>query len=265
MIFIRVKKLLDGLLQRFGYSVRSLPWLDETQKLAHKGKLLSLIEVTELGKTLSLKEAVELVGKSKSQLGQDILALSRKGLSTPGYFVEFGATNGIDLSNTWILEKHFGWSGILCEPSKEWQKSLLDNRSCSIDLRCVYPGESSLISFDQTTLGELSTISSFKNSDGNSVSRRVGARYEVQTASLLNLLRTHGAPTFIDFMSVDTEGSEFEILKDFSFEEYSFGLICVEHNYTKNREKLFELLTSKGYKRVHEKLSGFDDWYVGAQ
>jgi FkbM family methyltransferase len=264
VILIRVKKLLDGMLQRLGYSFRSLSWLDQTQELVHKGTLLSLIEVTELGKTISLKESVELVGKSRSQLGQDILALSRKGLSTPGYFVEFGATNGVDLSNTWILEKHFGWSGILCEPSKDWQKSLLENRSCSIDLRCVYPGESRLISFDQTTLGELSTISSFKNLEGDAISRRVGARYEVQTVSLFDLLGTHGAPKFIDFLSVDTEGSEFEILKDFDFEEYSFGLICVEHNYTKNREKLFELLTSKGYIRIHEEFSAFDDWYTGA-
>lgn len=263
MILIRLKKLLDGLLQRLGYSFRSLSWLDDTQELAHKGKLLSLIEVTKLGEAISLKEAVELVGKSKSQLGQDILALSRKGLSESGYFVEFGATNGVDLSNTWILEKHFGWSGVLCEPSREWQKNLLENRSCSIDLRCVYPGESRFVSFVQTTLGELSTISSFKNSDGNSISRRVGARYEVETVSLLELLRTHGAPKFIDFLSVDTEGSELDILEDFSFEEYSFGLICVEHNFTKNREKLFELLTSKGYKRIHEGLSSFDDWYVG--
>jgi len=263
VFLIRVKKILDGLLQRFGYSFRSLSWLEKTEKLARKGTLLSLIEATGLGETISLREAADLVGTSKSQIGQDILALSLKGLNSSGYFVEFGATNGVDLSNTWILEKNFGWSGILCEPSLEWQNDLVENRSCSIDFRCVYPGESRLVSFDQATIGELSTISSFKNSDANSVLRKVGKQYEVQTVSLLELLRTHNAPKFIDFMSVDTEGSEFEILKDFSFDEYSFGLICVEHNYTRNRERIFELLTSKGYERVFEEFSAFDDWYVG--
>lgn len=54
-----------------------------------------------------------------------------------GFFVEFGATNGIDLSNTYLLETEFGWNGILAEPDKYWHTSLIANRTAIIDIRCV--------------------------------------------------------------------------------------------------------------------------------
>ena len=63
-------------------------------------------------------------------------------------------------------------------------------------------------------------------------------------------------------MSIDTEGSEYDILKDFNFEKYTFKIITVEHNFTKNREKIKNLLESKGYVRVYEKFSKWDDWYI---
>jgi hypothetical protein len=78
------------------------------------------------------------------------------------------------------------------------------------------------------------------------------------------LLRQHQAPEFVDFLSIDTEGSEYEILKDFDFSSYSFGLIAVEHNYTKNQALIQKLLTSNGYQQIFPELSGFDDWFIKA-
>ena len=65
----------------------------------------------------------------------------------------------------------------------------------------------------------------------------------------------------IDFLSIDTEGSEYEILQKFNFYKYQIKIICCEHNYTVNRNKIFKLLNSKGYKREYENLSQYDDWY----
>jgi hypothetical protein len=63
-------------------------------------------------------------------------------------------------------------------------------------------------------------------------------------------------------MSVDTEGSEFEILEAFDFSQYTFGSIVVEHNFTSTRQKVCDLLASKGYRQVYRDLSDFDDWFV---
>jgi hypothetical protein len=95
--------------------------------------------------------------------------------------------------------------------------------------------------------------------------RKKAASYEVETVTLEDLLSTHKAPSYIEFLSIDTEGSEYEILSAFDFARYSFGLICVEHNFTNNREKIRELLTANGYSQVLHEYSAFDDWYVGAK
>jgi hypothetical protein len=84
----------------------------------------------------------------------------------------------------------------------------------------------------------------------------------VETVSLEDLLLDYKAPKHIDFLSIDTEGSEFEILNAFDFRKYSFGVICVEHNFTINRDKIRALLEGNGYKQVHVELSEFDDWFV---
>jgi len=85
--------------------------------------------------------------------------------------------------------------------------------------------------------------------------------FEVQTISLNDLCKKYNAPAQIDYLSIDTEGSELEILSHHNFNAYTFKVITVEHNYSKNREKIFELLTSKGYLRKYEQLSQTDDWY----
>ncbi len=204
----------------------------------------------------------KVLRNSKSQLGQDILGLSAKGLDKPGFFVEFGASDGFALSNTHLLEKQFGWSGILCEPSKSWHQALLKNRSCVIDTRCVYTSTGKKIGFSENYLGELSSITKFAEPNSSGLLKRTTTSYDVETISLIDLLDYHKAPKHIDFLSVDTEGSELEILEAFDFSKYSFGVICVEHNFADTKGKINKLLLANGYKQVHEDLSDFDDWYV---
>lgn len=64
-------------------------------------------------------------------------------------------------------------------------------------------------------------------------------------------------------MSVDTEGSELEILRGFDFGKYDIRIITVEHNGVEpDRSQIFELLSGLGYERRLTALSNFDDWYV---
>lgn len=199
---------------------------------------------------------------SKSQLQQDLFVLLCFNFKSDGFYVEFGATDGLGLSNTYILEKNFGWKGILAEPARSWHSSLRKNRSAEIETRCIWRESGKVLQFNETVVGELSTLDSFSNQDMHAHSRENGIKYEVETISLLDLLAEYKAPRFIDYLSIDTEGSEFEILDNFDFTAYTFGFISCEHNFTENRGKVFNLLSRQGYVRIFEEYSQFDDWYL---
>tara|TARA_B100001057_G_C22776464_1_gene921791 strand:+ start:791 stop:1573 length:783 start_codon:yes stop_codon:yes gene_type:complete len=208
----------------------------------------------------------ESLRDAESQLGQDLFVLSETGFKKNGFFVEFGATNGVDLSNTCLMEKKFEWTGILAEPAKIWESELKLNRSALIELDCVWKTTGDTLLFNEVNddlhNGELSTIDSFSNSDKHSKARKLSNKYEVKTISLSDMLKKHNAPKVIDYLSIDTEGSEFEILSNFDFKEYDIKTITCEHNYTPMREKIFDLLSANGYVRKYTEFSLFDDWYV---
>lgn len=247
-----LKNLVSSILFAFGYSINS----------KSKKKLLGDLVKLPPGVGLSAIAARKAFKSSKSQLGQDLFAVIASGASKPGFFVEFGSADGITLSNSILLEKELGWSGILCEPGRSWHQDLKRNRSCILDTRCVYSKTGEQIGFSENYIGELSGITEFAGEGHHGILDRTVTSYQVETISLLDLLRHHNAPKHIEFLSVDTEGSEFEILHAFDFSKYSFGAICVEHNYLENRPKVKHLLEANGYRQVYPELSDFDDWYV---
>jgi FkbM family methyltransferase len=208
---------------------------------------------------------LRLLPQSKAQFRQDLFVLAELGLQRDGFFVEFGATDGLNLSNTWLLEKQFGWRGILGEPARCWHAALAAHRGCAIDRRCVWKASGESIAFNETAIPELSTIDKFSSSDLHKEARKAGTRYDVATVSLMDLLAEHGAPARIDYLSIDTEGSEFDILQSFDFGRYDVGVITCEHNFTPMRRRVQALLSAKGYVRTFEAVSEFDDWYVRAE
>lgn len=209
-------------------------------------------------------QCIKLLGRSKAQLRQDLFVLSQLNFKRGGFFVEFGATNGINLSNSYLLENEFGWTGILAEPAILWHEELEKNRSNNpmIEKKCVWKDSTSVLTFNETEVAELSTITHFSQCDGHSERRQAVKTYDVETISLDDLLAKYDAPRKIDYLSIDTEGSEFEILSNFDFDKHSFEVITCEHNYTPMREKINELLTGNGYQRVMHEVSKWDDWYV---
>ena len=207
-------------------------------------------------------EALGLRAKSKSQMYQDLIVLLETGFKKSGYFVEFGATDGVTLSNTFLLEKNYGWTGILAEPGKTWIEDLRKNRDCGISDYCVWSSSGEQLMFNDTLSPELSTLDQFSSYDALRTARTYGRKYTVNTVSLEDLLLKFDAPLYIDVLSIDTEGSEFAILSSFNFDKYEFGLIMCEHNFSPQREQIYDLLISKGYERFFQEISQQDDWYV---
>lgn len=199
---------------------------------------------------------------SHSQFLQDLWAAYELRSRREGFFVEFGGADGVRASNSLYLERELGWTGIIAEPARIWQPMLRRNRRCSIDARCVWRRSGEVLTFNQPAIALHSTIDSYSSADGHAATREEGERYPVETVSLIDLLTSWDAPRRIDFLSLDTEGSEFDILEAFDFSAYDVRLITVEHNHTAQRQRLFDLLTSQGYRRKFEKLSNVDDWYV---
>ncbi len=204
------------------------------------------------------------VTQSHAQLYQDVFALAFNGFKSDGFFVEFGATNGVTLSNSFLLETEFNWSGILAEPDRNWHDDLMKNRTFAIETRCVWKASGEELPFSSAKVGEVSTLTDFVDSDHLAKHRADAATYPVETISLMDLLASANAPKQIDYMSVDTEGSEYEILNAFDFSAYKFNFITIEHNYTKNRRLLKTLMKQNGYRPVFESLSRFDAWFVPA-
>jgi FkbM family methyltransferase len=201
--------------------------------------------------------------RSRAQLFQDLLVVFLLKGKRDGFFVEFGATNGLDLSNTAILERDLQWKGLLAEPAKCWHVALKANRSAAVDHRLVWSKTGETLAFKETEIGELSTLTTLVDTDFNQDGRANGKVYPVETVSLNDMLKVHNCPRQIDYLSIDTEGSELEILRAFKFDDYDIGIITVEHNFREpDRQAIFDLLTSKGLIRVFEAFSKFDDWYV---
>jgi FkbM family methyltransferase len=202
--------------------------------------------------------------KSYSQLQQDLVAefyyLNLPKSQTP-FFVEFGATDGVTLSNSYLLEKK-GWEGLLAEPDKNWHAKLFQNRSALIDTRCIYSISGKTIPFRESEIGELSGIIEFADNDGWSNVRSLGTVHEVETVSLQDFLEQNHAPHVINFLSIDTEGSEFAIIEDFDFSKWDIRFVSIEHNFALSKDKITEKMVNSGYVQILPIISAWDAWFV---
>lgn len=147
---------------------------------------------------------------------------------------------------------------MLAEPNPIWHQRLSQNRKAIVDTRCVWRETGATLQFSATMKAEFSTISGYPIPASQA---EASSSISVQTVSLHDLLEQHRAPPIVDYLSIDTEGSELEILRAFDFRR-RFRIITVEHNFNEPlRDELFHLLSARGYVREFESFSCWDDWY----
>ena len=119
--------------------------------------------------------------------------------------------------------------------------------------------------------GELSTLKDFVESDKTSMPgntefrKKSGKMISIETISLNDVIKEYFSDICPSYISIDTEGSEYEILKAFDLNKYRPKLFTIEHNYTKNESKMDQLLISKGYVRIFRELTAFDAWYIPSE
>jgi len=176
-----------------------------------------------------------------------------------GYFVDVGAHDGITYSNSYFFEKELGWKGICIEPLEEEFEKLSHNRT-SININaCAY-------SHDGTVM--FTSVQDKKSPYGHSYDMLSGItdnhgtanrvkKFDLNSKSIeipsvrLHTIFVQNQVKYVDYLSVDTEGSELEVLKGIDFTAVHINLIDIEHNGNQvQMDKISKLLLGNGFKYV---------------
>lgn len=197
--------------------------------------------------------------KFYSTKGQDRWVIKRAlDAHRGGYFVDIGAADGRTHSNTYVLERDYGWSGVAIEANPRYFSELRHNRACRCVQSCV-DGYAQEVDF--FGLGYMGGMISDDTDNGRQkrtalIKRHADKIISMRTSTLRDILVTVGAPTVIDYLSIDVEGAEHRILETFPFNEFRFHSLTVE----RPRRETHEVLRHFGY--VLDRFYRFDGFYV---
>lgn len=194
----------------------------------------------------------------RSHIGQDRWVDETYGAKESGYFLDFGAFDGVTISNTYMLEVVHGWSGICVEPNPSFFPTLCRNRT-AIAINCALFKESR----KKLSFVDAHGLSGFEfAADNDSMAERRAAATKrkifVDTLNPTELLDRFDAPTFIEYLSLDVEGCELDILRALDFSKYKVGLMTIEHNHdTERQQKIRNYLANFGYRVLQNRNDDF--------
>ena len=185
-----------------------------------------------------------------SQGGQDVYVTNILREKRDGYFVEVGAYDGFTISNTYLLEKNYGWKGICIEATPYRIQDLKNNRPNAICIETAVFSESNLeLDFTTTPIDILNVITEYAEIAVDFLNQN-GQIIKVSTKTLTDILIENNAPENIDYLSIDTNGSEFKVLEGLDFTKYKFNVITVKNSSIVERQDIIkEILTSSGYSK----------------
>jgi FkbM family methyltransferase len=196
-----------------------------------------------------------------------------------GFFIEAGAATGVDASNTYLLETQYGWTGLLVEPNEYFFQHLCRHRRahCARAVLSDKDGEIEFIEAGYLGVAPDHVRSVFEaqgldlyghgsyQSDANGTP---ATRSMLPARTLRTLLAEIGAPSLIDYFSLDVEGGELAVLQGFPFETHKIRALTIETRFSHNgvmfdhahREPCRALLESHGMRLA--KTVSVDDFYV---
>lgn len=175
-----------------------------------------------------------------------------------GFFLEIGADDGIRFSNCKFFEETLKWKGIAIEAREAAYDKLVKNRDCIclnnslsdkeedadfLELKGYGIGLSGLINkYDPRHIKRIKQEIQNVKHEGRCI-------IKVKTIKLSSILEKYGIVN-IDFLSIDTEGSELDILKVLDFDKYNIDVITIEDNY--NDPKLMKFFLDRGYEYIKQ-------------
>ena len=219
------------------------------------GKLPFYFEVEDLIKDPTIKtlNRTFIINDSKSENGQDIFALFANNFKSGGSFLEFGAYDGVNFSNTYLLEKNFGWQGLIIDPIPNHFDIMKRSRSCQKLLGAITPEKQKNVKVVEKPASNLSKIADRKI---------LTKMHTIPAFTLTEILEKYFLSKDLDFLSIDTEGNDIEILKSINIFDYRIKSICVEHNNRLGSEEVIKYMEKVGYELAFREFSKNDYWFV---
>jgi FkbM family methyltransferase len=164
--------------------------------------------------------------------------LIRLGNSLPreGYFVDIGCHDGIEINNTIVFER-IGFGGICVDANAASIEKCKQNRKCIVEHAMLYgkSGKTLLFSPDD----ESPMVSQMTPYGQQGIA--------TVTTSLDDLLKKHNAPKEIDYISLDVEGMEMDVIDGFNANEYDVKCWTIEHNGQPRAGEIANWLWNQGY------------------
>lgn len=184
------------------------------------------------------------------------------------FFVEIGAGDPILGSNSYVLERCFDWDGLCIEPQSNLFQRILKERSCAA-LNCCIASSRKVVKFRQVNgyAHALSGIIDFfveghEERINREISKHGGSYSDIDLVSepLTDILNKKMIRK-IDYLSVDVEGAEFEVINSIDFSQFDISLIGFESNKKNETKesKIDSLLRSNDFKFL-ERVCG-DSFY----
>lgn len=177
---------------------------------------------------------------SYSQYGEDLVIERELWGINEGRYIDVGAYDPKYLSNTYRLYR-LGWRGVLVEPNLKRIEKLINNRKGDTVIAAGIgerSGTKLLYTFAEDALNTFDITEAIKN-----LSRcRYTGQFPVPITTLEGIQNRYGEA---DFLSIDTEGYDLEVLKGNDWAKYQPALICIEDN--KDGGAIYKYLTAKGY------------------
>jgi FkbM family methyltransferase len=211
-------------------------------------------EIISLRKQLLLLEMnnkLRLPARLPSEDGEEIILYNFFGRKNTGFYIEIGAYNGVDLSNTYFFEA-VGWNGLLIEPDPGLYQECLLSRPNSKVINAAASDRPGSLQFTTAIGKEWLSYSGENKSREDRIIAEGGTlnRIEVLCLTLNEILKDSDQE--IDFVSLDVEGYELEVLNGFDLAKYRPRVIVIEQSEFDNASPASTILKQHGYsKKFH--------------